>query len=85
MTQPTRPRWSDRGPASKCVIVLAALVQFSLAGAAWADLARRPATEVRGPKWRWCLGILVNFVGPLAYFRWGRVSPGRSPVAPPAP
>ncbi len=88
MTQPTRPRWSDRRPASKCVIVLAALIQFTLAGAAWADLARRPANEVRGPKWRWGLGILVNFVGPLAYFRWGRVSPPPPtppPASPPAP
>jgi len=86
MAQRPKPRWSDRSPASRCVLVVAALVQFALAGAAWADLARRPAAEVRGPKWRWGLTVLVNFVGPLAYFRWGRVRPAEppAPVPPPA-
>lgn len=50
-----------------------ATVQLALASAAWVDLARRPASEVRGPKWRWALVIGVNFAGPLSYFRWGRV------------
>jgi len=56
-------------------ILLGALaaVQLALAGAAWADLARRPARAVRGPKWIWALVIAVNFIGPLWYFRWGRL------------
>ncbi len=49
------------------------VVQLSLATAAWADLARRPAARIRGRKWIWGLVIGINFVGPLSYFRWGRL------------
>jgi hypothetical protein len=80
-----KKQWADRGPASKFAVVVAAAVQFALAGAAWADLARRPADQVRGPKWRWGLVVLINFVGPLAYFRWGRVNPRLPRGAPHAP
>ncbi len=52
-----------------------ASVQLSLAATAWADLATRPAARVNGSKTRWALVIAVNFVGPLAYFRWGRRRP----------
>jgi hypothetical protein len=67
-------------------IVLAALavVQLALAGAAWTDLARRPGRLVRGPKWIWALVIAVNFIGPLWYFRWGRL-PEPEPATPGAP
>jgi hypothetical protein len=65
-------RWPDLPPQRKAAIVAAAAVQFGLAGAAWADLARRPASGVRGPKWRWALLIAVNYAGPAAYFVWGR-------------
>jgi hypothetical protein len=27
---------------------------------------------VNGGKLRWALLIAINFVGPVAYFRWGR-------------
>ncbi|KLL97404.1 membrane protein [Rhodococcus sp. IITR03] len=49
-----------------------AVVQLSLAVAAWADLARRPADKVNGSKLRWALTIAVNFFGPIRYFRKGR-------------
>ena len=49
-----------------------AAVQFLLAGVAINDLVRRPAVQVRGPKWAWAPAMAVNFVGPLAYLRWGR-------------
>lgn len=69
---------SDLSPGGRRFIVLAGIVQVTLAGAAWLDLLRRPAAEVRGPKPAWAAVIAVNFVGPLAYFRWGRrVSPTR--------
>lgn len=47
-------------------------VQLSLAATAWADLATRPAAQVNGRKPVWAVVIAVNFVGPLAWFRWGR-------------
>ena len=60
--------------------VLAAL-QLALAASAWTDLARRPARLVRGPKWIWALVIAVNFVGPLWYFRWGRLPAADDPAS----
>ena len=56
-------------------MIASATVQFGLAAAAWTDLARRASGQVRGPKWRWAALIAVNYVGPIAYFRWGRSSP----------
>jgi hypothetical protein len=44
------------------------LVQFALAGLAFWDLSHRPAAQVRGPKPIWIPVILVNWIGPLAYF-----------------
>jgi hypothetical protein len=72
-----RRRWSDLPPAQKAGVVVTTTIQFGLAAAAWTDLARRPAVQVRGPKWRWALVIAVNYAGPLAYFRWGRARPPR--------
>lgn len=46
-----------------------------LKAAALADLIRRPAGAVRGPKLPWALAIiLVNFGGamPAIYFKYGR-------------
>lgn len=65
-------RWDELPPLAKAAVVALAAVQVSLAVAAWADLAARPAEQVRGPKRRWALVIAVNFVGPILYFRRGR-------------
>jgi len=67
-----RPRWSDMSAGRRATTVVMALVQVTLAAMAWRDLAHRPTEQVRGPKWRWALVIVVNFIGPLSYFRWGR-------------
>lgn len=67
MSTARRPHW--------VWLAVAAAVQIGLAVAAWADLARRSPDSVRGRKWPWALLILVNFVGPVAYFTWGRRSP----------
>ncbi|MEV0067930.1 MULTISPECIES: PLD nuclease N-terminal domain-containing protein [unclassified Amycolatopsis] len=84
----TRRRWADLSPAERRVVAGAAAVQVSLAATAWWDLTHRPAEQVRGPKAVWAAVIAVNFAGPLAYFRWGRLRPGcqgpveRGPSAP---
>ena len=67
-----RRRWRDLPPWQQRAIAVAGTVQVALALAAWADLARRPAAAVTGSKRAWAVVILVNFLGPLAYFRWGR-------------
>ena len=70
-----RQRWSDLTPGQKTAVLLLASVQLSMAASAWADLARRPAASVNGSKAWWAGIIAVNFLGPLAYFRWGRRRP----------
>ncbi|RYV51519.1 PLDc N-terminal domain-containing protein [Pengzhenrongella frigida] len=65
-------QWSDLNPRQRSVVSLGAVVQFALAAAAWADLARRPDNQVNGRKALWALAIGVNYVGPIAYFLRGR-------------
>jgi hypothetical protein len=69
-------RWSELSERQQGAILVGASVQLSLAATAWADLATRPAELVNGRKVLWAAIIGVNFVGPIAYFRWGRRPPG---------
>ena len=64
--------WSDLTSGQQRAILVAGCVQLSLAATAWADLARRPASEIVGSKGKWAAIIAINFVGPLAYFARGR-------------
>lgn len=59
-------------PGQRRLVIVLAAVQFTLAGFAWTDLALRPAEAINGRKRLWACLIAVNFVGPLAYLRWGR-------------
>ena len=65
-------RWRELSPGQKRVAVGAGVVELGLKVAALADLRRRPAEEVRGPKALWAALMFVNFVGPVAYFAVGR-------------
>ena len=72
MTRRTRRSWSDLTPGQRALTLVAGAVQVVLAALCWTDLVRRPAARVNGPKPLWAGVIAVNFVGPLAYLRWGR-------------
>ena len=65
-------RWDELSTSGKILVMLLTAVQVSLAVSAWADLAARPAEQVRGSKRRWAAIIAVNFVGPMLYFARGR-------------
>jgi hypothetical protein len=67
-----RKRWSDLSRAERSVIGAAIALQLSLLTAAQVDLTRRPAKQVRGDKRVWRVVSFLNFVGPLAYFAFGR-------------
>lgn len=67
--------WAELSARRRVLIVVTGVAEVGLAGAAWLDLARRPAAQVRGPKWRWALLIAVNVVGPITYFAVGRRGP----------
>jgi hypothetical protein len=64
--------WAEMSGAERAVVLVMASIQLALAAAAWADLAKRPAAQVNGPKGVWALAIAVNYVGPIAYFLKGR-------------
>jgi Phospholipase_D-nuclease N-terminal len=68
----TNRRWEDLSARQQTLVLVAGSVQLALAATAWADLATRTADEVNGRKSLWALLIAVNWVGPLAWFRWGR-------------
>ncbi|OXM45422.1 PLD nuclease N-terminal domain-containing protein [Amycolatopsis alba] len=75
---------TQRKPRAGVLGFLAGM-QITLAAAAWSDLAVRPADEIRGSKRRWALIIAINFVGPIAYFTWGRrpMDPAGHPIETP--
>jgi len=68
----TARQWSDLSRTQQRALMVAVAVQFTLAAAAWADLATRPADRVNGRKSVWAAIVGVNFVGPIAYFLRGR-------------
>jgi hypothetical protein len=68
-------RWGDLSPRTRKVIIVGAVAEGILKVAALVDIARRPADQIRGPKWAWVPTVLlVNSFGgaPLAYFVVGR-------------
>jgi hypothetical protein len=64
--------WADLSKSQKRAVVVAGAVEVAMTLAAWRDLATRPASGVRGPKPAWALAVLVQPVGPVAYFALGR-------------
>ncbi|MDY7529418.1 MULTISPECIES: PLD nuclease N-terminal domain-containing protein [unclassified Cryobacterium] len=73
--------WSDLSPREQTGVLVAGSVQLALAATAWADLVKRPAALVNGPKLLWAAIIGLNFVGPIAYFVCGRrKAPSAGPV-----
>jgi hypothetical protein len=68
-------RWSELSDRTRRLLVVAAVAEGVLRLAALVDLKRRPASQVRGPKWLWATALaVVGSAGvlPLAYFRLGR-------------
>jgi hypothetical protein len=73
-----RRQWSDLSVRSRQLIVVAAVTEAGLKSAALIDIKRRPASQIRGPKWAWAaFVVLVNSFGgaPLSYFVFGRRRP----------
>jgi hypothetical protein len=68
----SRRQWRDLSRGQRIAVIALGAVQIGLAAVAWTDLARRPADAVHGRKPWWAVVIGVNFIGPLAYLRFGR-------------
>ena len=68
-------KWHALTPVQRKLVLVGAAIDTAAKAAALIDLARRPAGEVRGPKWAWAMALpMVNSAGllPAAYFRLGR-------------
>lgn len=69
-----RKKWSELGSRDRRLIVVLGVFEVVLLAAALFDIRRRPAEQIRGPKWLWSALAFVDIVGPLAYFTYGRRS-----------
>jgi hypothetical protein len=72
-----KEKWSRLSPRVRRLVVVAGIVDGALRIAALVDLARRPASAVRGSKAAWAVPlVLVNSLGvlPIVYFARGRRS-----------
>jgi NADH:ubiquinone oxidoreductase subunit B-like Fe-S oxidoreductase len=72
-------QWTDLSRRQRQVIIVAAAAETALKAAMLIDLRRRPADQVRGPKWLWASTALINTAGiaPLSYFVVGRTRAAR--------
>jgi hypothetical protein len=72
-------RWSDLSERNRRLVIGVAVAEGCLKIAALIDIKRRPADQIRGPKWAWATAVaIVNSFGavPLSYFAFGRRQPG---------
>ena len=73
-----RRQWSDLSQRTRRLLIGAGVAEGMLKVAALIDLKRRPATQVRGPKWIWATVLaVVGSAGvlPISYFVLGRREP----------
>ncbi len=74
MTARKKKKFSELPPRSRAAIIVGAIIQFALQGAALRDIKKRPADQIKGPKPLWVGLSFVNYFGPIAYFLVGRKS-----------
>ena len=65
-------RWSELSPRQQTAIVLGGIAELVMTTIALADLARRPARQLRGSKLMWLVTFVVQPVGPILYLLVGR-------------
>ena len=65
-------RWSDLTDTQKTAIVLLGTLQVILMAAALWDIHHRSTDEIYGSKRTWKVAAFLNFIGPAAYFLFGR-------------
>ncbi|MEJ2711405.1 MAG: PLDc N-terminal domain-containing protein [Anaerolineales bacterium] len=67
-----RQDWPGLNPTSQRLVALAGVFDILLLVAALSDLSRRGPEEINGNKTIWKLVVWVDFLGPGAYFLFGR-------------
>jgi hypothetical protein len=81
-----RKQWSDLSERNRRLLIAAAAAEGILKVAALIDLRRRPATQIRGPKWLWATAVtVISSAGvlPVSYFVFGRRHPPSPAARPP--
>jgi hypothetical protein len=77
-----RKQWSQLSERNRRLLIAAAVAEAILKVAALIDIKRRPASQIRGPKWLWAAVVaVVSSAGvvPVSYFVFGRRQPGSQP------
>lgn len=67
-----RKKWSDLTTGQQVAAGLAGVLELTLLGAALWDMWHRSPDEIKGDRRVWTLAAFFNFVGPIAYFLFGR-------------
>ena len=67
-----KKQWKDFSTVTKVRIALAGFVQISLLIAALWDIRCRPVEQIKGSKKLWYSVVFINYIGPIAYFVFGR-------------
>ncbi len=65
-------KWTELSIPQRVGAIALAATQIGLMVAALRDIRRRPAPGIKGSKRLWAAAAFVNFVGPVAYFAFGR-------------
>jgi len=68
-------QWEDLTPAQRTGAALLGIIQVALLIAALVDIRQRSTAEIRGSKWLWTAIAFISYVGPIAYFLFGRKTP----------
>ena len=74
MQRRTTKQWKRLSPPQRTMYVAGAVVQVTLFAAAQIDITKRSREDIRGPKLLWRLICFVNFIGPILYFAFGRLT-----------
>jgi hypothetical protein len=77
-----RKQWSDLSPRTRRLLTVTAVIEGILKAAALIDIKRRPASQIRGPKWLWATAVaVISSAGvlPMSYFVFGRRQPSSQP------
>ena len=67
-----KKRWADLSEVQKIGIILMGTMQLGLLASGLWDLAHRTPAEVRGDRRLWAGLMFLDWIGPIAYFAYGR-------------
>jgi hypothetical protein len=70
-----RQQWNDLSERNRKLLITMAVAEGILKLVALIDIKRRPASQIRGPKWMWASVVtIVSSAGviPISYFIFGR-------------